>query len=158
MADMNPITARGILHAGKSGEDARPMRILIVDDQLPVRRGLRMLFAAAADMTVIGEAADSVTALDLAISLHPEIILMEIDMAPAHADVIAKRLRTACPQAALIILSFDDDPPTRELAHAVGAAAFVAKSEAPEVLLATIREVFRTRFGSGKRDHGTIPA
>jgi DNA-binding NarL/FixJ family response regulator len=126
------------------------IRILIVDDQPAVRKGLRMLFAAAADLRVVGEASDCETALDLAISLRPDIILVDVEMPRVDGIATAAALHGICPQASIVVLSFHDDAPTRARAQQSGAAAFVAKSRPPDVLLSTIRQVAGIRCAPGK--------
>ncbi len=69
--------------------------VLIVDDQRLVRAGLRMLCAAAEDMTVAGEASNGVEAVALAAELDPDVILMDLRM--PGLDGIAPRSRSSRP-------------------------------------------------------------
>jgi len=146
------------MHASKPDSGAETIRILIVDDQPAVRKGLRMLFAAAADLTVVGEAPDGEVALDLVVSLRPDVVLMDVEM--PHMDGLAATcaLSRLCPQTSVIMLSIHDDVLTQARARDAGAAAFVVKSMSPDTLLATIRQVLRARSGSGKEGYETIPA
>jgi DNA-binding NarL/FixJ family response regulator len=141
MDNADYITARNETHTVKPVSGSEMIRVLIVDDQPAVRKGLLMLFAAAADLRVVGEAADSQSALELAVSLCPDIILVDVEM--PHMDGIATTaaLHSICPRSLIIVLSFHDDASTRARAEDAGAAAFVAKSGAPGVLLTTIRQV-----------------
>lgn len=117
------------------------IRLLIVDDQLSVRQGLRMLLAAAPDLSVVGEAGGGEAALDLAAALCPDVVLMDVEMPGMDGIAAAIALHQIRPQAAVIILSIHDDAPTRARAREAGAAAFVAKSTPVDTLLMAIRQV-----------------
>ena len=117
------------------------IRLLIVESQPAVRKGLQMRLAAEADLSVVGEAADGQTAVDMTAALHPDVVLVDVEM--PSSDATANALCLICQQAPVIILSMHDDALTRARAKEAGAAAFVAKSMPAEMLLATIREVAR---------------
>jgi two-component system response regulator NreC len=116
------------------------IKLLIVDDQPSVRTGLHMCLTAEPDLTVVGEAADGEAALDLARTLSPDVVLMDVEM--PHMDGIAATdtLHKICPSMAVIMLSIYDDAQTRARAEKVGAVGFVPKSAPTETLLATIRQ------------------
>ena len=116
------------------------IRLLIVEDLPGVRQGLLMRLAAEADFDVIGEAADAQTTLRLATLLCPDVVLMDIDMPRLDGMATANALRALCPDVSVIMLSFQDDVLTRQLAEQAGAVAFVTKSVPAETLLATIRQ------------------
>jgi len=117
------------------------IRLLIVDDQPAVRKGLQMRLAAESDLVVIGVASDGQAALDLARALYPDVVLMDVEMPHMDGVAVASALHLICPRSSIIMLSIHDDARTRELAENAGAAAFVAKSLPTEMLLATIRQV-----------------
>ena len=119
---------------------AEMIRLLIVDDQPAVRKGLHMRLAAESDLSVIGEAADGEAALDLAQSLCPDVVLMDVQMPRMDGIAAASALHALCPRASVIMLSIHDDARTRARAEDAGAAGFVAKSMPPDMLLATIRQ------------------
>jgi DNA-binding NarL/FixJ family response regulator len=115
--------------------------MLIVGEQPAVRKGLHMRLAAEGDLTVVAEASCYESALELARSLCPDVILIDVEMPRVDALAAADALRSICHQAAVIILSLHDDAPARARAEVAGAAAFVAKSMSADALLTTIREV-----------------
>ena len=119
------------------------IRLLIVDDQLAVRQGLRMLLTAEPDFQVVGEASDGEGALSLAQTLNPDVVLMDVEMPHSDGIAAAQALHTACPHVAVIMLSIHDDAMTQALARKAGAAAFVPKSIPADMLLAAIRQVAR---------------
>ncbi len=127
---------------------AMMIRLLLVGDQPSVRKGLQMLLAAEPDLVVVGEASDVATVLDQVSGLHPDVIVMDVDMSRLNGLVTVDTLQTACPQAAIIVLSIHDDAKMRGDAAAAGAVAFIAKSMPVDMLLTAIRQVAGQR-GSG---------
>jgi len=118
------------------------IRILIVESQPAVRKGLHMRLVAEADLSVVGEASDGQAAVDLTAVLHPDVVLVDVEM--PRSDATANALCLICQQASVIILSMHDDAFTRARAKEAGAAAFVAKSMPAEALLEAIRQVAHT--------------
>jgi len=117
------------------------IRLLLVDDELSVRRGLRMQLELEPDVAVVGEAGDGETAVRLAPELHPDVILMDIRMKGMDGIAATRALCKSCPGAAVVMLSLQDDRATRDLASNAGARAFVGKHEAATQLITTIRSV-----------------
>jgi DNA-binding NarL/FixJ family response regulator len=130
----------------------RPIRLLLVDHQPSVRRGLKMRLALEEDLEVVGEAADATEAITLARALRPDVVLMDIETPGMSGVAAAQRLRVAAPYSAAVIFTLRDDAVTREQARAAGAAAFVAKHGTEEALLTTIRSVATTYGKQGRHD------
>ena len=127
-----------------------PIRLLLVDRQPSVRRGLKMRFALEEDLEVVGEAGDATQAIPLARDLRPDVILMDVETPGMSGIAATERLRAAAPWSAVVVFTLRDDAATREQAQAAGAAAFVAKRRTEEMLLATIRGVAMT-YGEKRR-------
>ncbi len=105
----------------------KAIRVLIVDDEATVLRGLRMRLGLEADINVVGEAADGSAAIDLVARLSPDVVLMDLRM-PVMDGIEATRVlagRKSGP--AVVILSMRDDSATVALAGEAGAVGFVAK-------------------------------
>jgi DNA-binding NarL/FixJ family response regulator len=134
------------------------LRIVLVENQPTVRHGLHLMLAGEPGLSVIGEASDGESALELATTLCPDVVLIDVDMPRKDGIAAACALRLLCPQASIIILSLQDDALTRLLAEEAGAAAFVAKWMPPDTLLTKIRQVAETRLAQGKGGYDTIPA
>jgi DNA-binding NarL/FixJ family response regulator len=97
------------------------------------------------DMTVIGEASNGREAMILVQQLAPDIVLMDVEMPVMDGIEAAAVMRASTPQSAVVMLSIYDDVSTRARAHAAGATAFVNKSGAIDVLVATIRQAAEQR-------------
>ena len=116
------------------------IRVLLVDDQSVVRRGLRIRFHLEPDLEVVGEASTGSEALTLALTLSPDVVLMDIEMPEMDGIEATAALSRVVPQSVVVILSIYDDAQTRERAQAAGAVAFVEKRGATETLLSAIRQ------------------
>ena len=115
------------------------IRVVLVDDQPAVRVGLRMRLALEPDVTVVGEANDGKTALDLVTALAPDVVVMDVAMPGMDGVTATTRLRSLAPLSAVVMLSIHDDLATRQRALTAGALAFVGKHEAGEALPDAIR-------------------
>ncbi len=121
------------------------IRLVLVDDQPSVRQGLRMRLTLEPDITVVGEASNGREAMTLVQQLAPDIVLMDVQMPEMDGIEATAVLRASTPQSAVVMLSISDDVSTRTRAHVAGAAAFVHKSGAIEVLVAAIRQAAEHR-------------
>jgi len=100
-----------------------------------------MRLAAEQDLQVLGEASDADSALQLAVMLCPDVVLLDIEMLHMDGLIITDRIHTQCPDAHIVTLSMYDDRQTRESARIAGAAAFVGKTMPANTLLSAIRDV-----------------
>jgi DNA-binding NarL/FixJ family response regulator len=116
------------------------IRLLVVDDQPAVRRGLRVRFHLEPDMQVVGEASTGREALTLAQTLTPDVVLMDLEMPGMDGIEATAALRMIVPQSAVVILSIHTERQTRIRAQAAGAVAFVEKRGTTDTLLAAIRQ------------------
>ena len=82
-----------------------PVRILIADDHTILRQGLARLLEEMPDLKVIGQAVDGRMAIEKALSLKPDIIIMDIAMPLMNGIVAAKRIRKELPKTKILILS-----------------------------------------------------
>jgi DNA-binding NarL/FixJ family response regulator len=137
----------------------KTIRILLVDEEPQVLRGLRMFLALESDIRVVGEAPDGATAVDLAVSLSPDVVLMGVNLPVLDGMTATRELTARVPQAAVVIHSLRDDRATIDRALASGAVAFVAKQQMDGGLLAAIRMAARARKGGalGKNHSSTQP-
>jgi DNA-binding NarL/FixJ family response regulator len=115
------------------------IRLLLVDDQSAVRRGLGIRLQLEPDIQIVGEASTGREALALAQILIPDVVLMDIEMPEMDGIETTAALSQVVPQSVVVILSINDDAQTRGRAQAAGAVAFVEKRGATETLLSAIR-------------------
>jgi two-component system response regulator DevR len=102
-------------------EDARILRLLIVDDHPLFRRGLAGLLKRKKNVHVVGEAATAPEAIDLALQLQPDLILLDIELPDGNGLDVCQELRWRAPHIHIVILSafYDEEL----VAHAVSAGA-----------------------------------
>ncbi len=120
---------------------ARPVRILLADDQPLLRTGFRMVLGGEDDLDIVGEAGDGAEAVDLARRLLPDVVLMDIRM-PRLDGVAATRaiVDARLPVRVLILTTFDLDEYVVGALRA-GASGFLAKDVPADDLVTAIRTV-----------------
>ncbi|MEU4381873.1 response regulator transcription factor [Micromonospora echinofusca] len=120
---------------------ARPVRILLADDQPLLRTGFRMVLGTEDDLDIVAEAADGLEAVELSRRLLPDVVLMDIRM-PRMDGVAATRaiVDARLPVRVLILTTFDLDEYVVGALRA-GASGFLAKDVPADDLVAAIRTV-----------------
>src|ERR1044072_6050143 len=102
-----------------------PLRILLADDHVVVRHGLRLLIDDQPDLKVIAEAGDGATAIERAVALKPDVVVMDISMPGMNGLVATRKLRAVQPNAAIVTLTrHTDDAYLQELLRA-GVSGYV---------------------------------
>jgi len=115
-------------------------RILIVDDHPLTRDALSSLLAAGG-FDVVGEAADGAAALELAQSLQPDLVLLDLSMPGLDGLSALPRLRAAAPRCEVVVLTASGTEDNLLAAIRGGAAGYLLKSEPPERIVAFLRGV-----------------
>jgi len=119
------------------------IRLLIVDDHPVVRDGLRGMFAGTAEFVVVGEAANGAEALELAQSLRPDVILMDLRMPGVDgATAIRQLTERAIPSRVLVLTTYDSDSDVMP-AIAAGATGYLLKDSPREELFRAVRAAHR---------------
>jgi DNA-binding NarL/FixJ family response regulator len=120
-------------------ESPAPLRVLLADDHVTVRHGLKLLIDSQPDMKVVSEASDGETAVQRALMLRPDVVVMDISMPGMNGLVATRKLRQLQPDIAIVTLTrHGDDAYLQELLRA-GVAGYVLKQSAPAELLQAIR-------------------
>lgn len=119
------------------------IRLLLVDDQVMFREGLRTLLATQPDFEVVGEAANGEEALRLSATCHPEVVLMDLRMPILDGVAATRRLRALHPEVRVIVLTtFDDDEDIFEGLRA-GAVGYLLKDASSTKLFEAVRATAR---------------
>jgi DNA-binding NarL/FixJ family response regulator len=119
------------------------IRVLIVEDHLMVRAGLRALLERAPDITIIGEASNGQEAVELAPSLRPDVLLMDIMMPRLNGIQAAERVRDLKLPIHVILLSMHADEALVHQALLSGVRGYVLKTSASDELLMAVRTAAR---------------
>jgi DNA-binding NarL/FixJ family response regulator len=115
------------------------IRVLLVDDQSLFREGLRTLLSVQPAINVVGEAANGEEAIQQALNLRPDVILMDLRMPVMDGVAATRRLRALLPEARVIVLTtFDDDDSVFDGLRA-GAAGYLLKDVSSARLVEAIQ-------------------
>jgi two-component system, NarL family, response regulator YdfI len=122
---------------------SNPIRILVADDHLIIRQGLRLILEIEPEFELVGEATDGSEALRQCDQLHPDVVLMDLRMPGMDGLTAIERLRLSQPEIAVVILTTfnEDDLMMRGLR--LGAKGYLLKDTDRETLFSTIRAAAR---------------
>ncbi|MFG2408423.1 response regulator [Streptomyces brevispora] len=120
-------------------EPARVITLIVVDDHPVVRNGLRGMFDSAAEFQVLGEAADGVEGVEMAVRLDPDVVLMDLRM-PGGGGVaaITELTRRGARSRVLVLTTYDTDSDTLPAIEA-GATGYLLKDAPREELFTAVR-------------------
>jgi DNA-binding NarL/FixJ family response regulator len=118
-----------------------PVSILLADDHAVVRHGFRHILEAERDLDVIAEASNGREAVDLAESLSPDVVVMDVTMPELNGIEATRRIVRSCPKTRVLALSMHkDNVYVREILRA-GAKGYLLKDSSREDFLAAVRAV-----------------
>jgi two-component system, NarL family, response regulator LiaR len=122
---------------------SNPIRILITDDHVVVRRGTQALLATEPEIEVVGEAKNGEEAVAKALQLQPDVILMDLEMPVMDGIEAIRRITASRPEARVLVLtSFATDDKVFPAIKA-GALGYLLKDSSPDELIRAIRQVHR---------------
>ena len=122
------------------------IHVLIADDHAIVRQGLKQILSETTDLIIAGEADDGIEAIRLARNLRWDVFLLDISMPSRNGIDTLKQLRKEFPRQPVLILSMHAEEQYAVRAIKSGAAGYLTKQSAPELLVTAIRQV-----ASGKK-------
>ena len=117
----------------------RKTRVLLADDHVLIRAGLRMVVDAQPDLTVVGEAGDGREAVSMAETLKPDVAVMDIGMPVLNGIEAARQIHEKLPDAHIVMLSMHSDEGYVLRALKAGAKAYLLKDSAEADLARAIR-------------------
>jgi DNA-binding NarL/FixJ family response regulator len=115
--------------------------ILIVDDDQTLRTVLKRILAKDGNLNVVGEAKDGSEAVELALALSPDLILMDLAMPRVNGLEATRRIKVERPETKVIIFTQHQDDVYRQAAAQSGADAFLPQASPVPGLMATLRRV-----------------
>jgi DNA-binding NarL/FixJ family response regulator len=121
----------------------RPARILLADDHVMVRRGLRMILSAQPDLDVVEEAGDGAEAVEIAARSALDLAVLDVSMPRLTGLQAAEQLTRAHPELKVLMLSMHDNEQYLFEALRAGASGYVLKSAADRDLVEACRAVLR---------------
>jgi len=104
-----------------------PVRVLIVDDLPQVRQGLQTALALFDGIELVGEAANGVEAVEQVKLLHPDVVLLDLEMPVMDGYEAARQIKACWPDCRVVALTIHDGPAERKAVCQAGADAFIAK-------------------------------
>jgi DNA-binding NarL/FixJ family response regulator len=118
---------------------SKKIKVLIVDDQELVREGIRIMLDLHKDIEVVGEAKHGKDAIEKAIKLMPDVILMDILMPGMNGLEATQRIMEICREARVLILSQYDTDESIQASKNAGACGFISKSSSTAFLVSNVR-------------------
>ncbi len=115
------------------------LRILIADDDPLVRSAIRTLVADQPDLSIDGEAASGLDAVELAVERQPDIVLLDESIVGLDAVTVIKRIRDAAPDVNVVVFSSVEDPDLGVAGLRSGAMGFLLKEMSGDALLRALR-------------------
>jgi RNA polymerase sigma factor (sigma-70 family) len=117
------------------------VRLLVCDDHAPFREGLRALLSTSSEVEVVGEAPDGRAAVAAALSLQPDVVLMDLTMPGMGGVEATGRVLARCPHIAVLVLTMADDDESVFAALQAGARGYLLKGARKAEILRAIRAV-----------------
>jgi DNA-binding NarL/FixJ family response regulator len=124
-----------------AGGEGRPVRVLVADDQRVVRDGLLLLLSLLPGIEVVGAAVDGEAAVSQALSLAPDVVLMDLHMPVCDGVEATRRLASARPGIPVVVLTSYDDDDSVFAALRAGARGFLTKDAGAADILRAVSDV-----------------
>lgn len=121
--------------------DEAPIRLLVADDHPLFRRGLRTLLETVPGFVVVGEAEQGEQAIAQALTLHPDVVLMDLQMPGTGGIAATRAIADAAPDVRVLVLTLFDDDASLFAALRAGARGYVLKETDEPELVRAIRAV-----------------
>lgn len=121
-------------------------RLIIADDQLPTREGLKLILESEGDMDIVALAKNGLEAYEQARALAPDLVLMDVQMPIMDGITALKKIKQDCPDVAVMILTTFMEEEYIVEGMASGASGYVLKDIDGDKLIASVRDAASGRF------------
>jgi DNA-binding NarL/FixJ family response regulator len=136
---------RSDTHDSIHSRNVRRVRVLVADDHVVVRKGLRALFEGQPAWEVVAEAGDGREAIEMAAEFQPDLIILDITMPELNGLDAIPRILKSSPSSHVLILSMHDEEELIQRTLGSGANGYVLKSDAEQSLLTAAEAVLSGR-------------
>ena len=116
------------------------IRVLLVDDVAQVRRDLRTVLTLSEGIEIVGEASNGQEAFKLVETLHPDVVLLDLEMPVMDGDEAARLIKTHDPSCRIIMLTVHGNADVQQRALQAGIDSFIVKGTMIEKLIEVIRD------------------
>jgi DNA-binding NarL/FixJ family response regulator len=120
-----------------------PYGIILADDHTLVRRGIKKIICENPGLSVIGEAADGVEALELVEQLQPDLVILDVQMPRMNGLDTARHIKERWPEVKILVLTMHREEAYLRQAQDTGVDGFVLKEDVDEVLVSAIDAIRR---------------
>ena len=140
LSKLNPDGRRGL-------SSAAPVRVLVVEDFVPYRKFICSTLASrrGLQVQVVGEVSDGLEAVQKAVELRPDLILLDIGLPSLNGIQVAREMRSLAPESRIIFLSQESSADVVQEALSLDAWGYVVKTKAPVDLFAAVEAVLSGR-------------
>jgi DNA-binding NarL/FixJ family response regulator len=131
-----------------------PIRLVVVDDHMVFREGLRALLGRVDDIEIVGEAANTQDAVEVTEAVRPDVVLMDLNLPGGGGEVATTTILAAHPEVAVLVLTMHSDDAHLRRALNAGARGYLLKDAEPDAI---IRAIVAVREGQAIFDPGIAP-
>lgn len=132
------------------------IKVLIVEDHPFMRKGMRVSISAEEDMEVVGEAPNGATALDLALRLSPDVILMDLVLPDMNGIAVIHQISEFDPAPRILVLSNYSDDNSVIASLQAGAIGYMLKTDPPQMVVQAIRDATSGRSTMSSRANYSV--
>jgi DNA-binding NarL/FixJ family response regulator len=137
--------------------DASAVRVVVVDDFEPWRDFVRSSFRQQPELQIVGEASNGLEAIQKAVELQPDLVILDIGLPELNGIEAARRIRNCAPKTKILFLSQIESREVVREAATTGASGYVVKADAARELLASVNAVLRgAKFFSSRFDSNDL--
>jgi PAS domain S-box-containing protein len=132
------LPSEGIVRSDRPSSPGERIRVLLADDHPMLRKGLAEMLLEQPDLDLIGEASDGQEAVEMALQLHPDVVLMDVSMPRMDGIEATRRIKEAAPGIRIIGLSMHERDDMDRTMRNAGASDYLVKTAAAEELIGSI--------------------